>query len=291
MALLLDLAWERYGEGALLALGLGYGLGFFIAGEWQWRRQPDETPGGLLIALAVGMVPLIVLVSQRMLGWWEVEPIDSTSLDFTSWARSGRLPAEAITTVIGLIAILRYRFPFILCLPIAAFWMLLMDGIGPLFPDAGVGSLHAWVTCGYGAALVLIAWIIDGRTERDHSFWLYLLGLLGLWGAATLLTLDGELETGLYCLGSVLLMLAAVLLQRRAFAVFGGLGLAFYLIDLAERLFSDSLLFPVALSAIGIAAIALGLLYYRFMTRIETWLAAHLPAPLKALRPARLRGD
>jgi hypothetical protein len=90
---------------------------------------------------------------------------------------------------------------------------------------------------------------------------------------------------------SVLLMLASVLLQRRAFAVFGGLGLAFYLIDLAERLFKDSLLFPVALSAIGIAAIAVGLLYYRYMTRIEGWLAAHLPGLVKALRPARLRGD
>ena len=48
---------------------------------------------------------------------------------------------------------------------------------------------------------------------------------------------------------------------------------------------------PIALSAIGIAVIVLGLWYYRRMAAIEAWLGRYLPAPLRALRPARLRGD
>lgn len=287
MLLLLDLAWTRYGEFALLALALAYGLGFFIAGDWQWRRRPLQVPGGLLIALAVGMVPLIVLTLQRILGLWSPDP----GLDLAAWGHSGKLPAEAATAVAGLAAILRYRFPFILCLPIAAFWMLLMDGLGVAYPDAASGNLYLWATVGYAGGLVAAGWTIDGRTERDLSFWLYLVGLLGLWGAMSILFADGEVAGAAYCLGSLLLMLGAVLFQRRAFAVFGGLGLAFYFIDLAERLFQDSLMFPIALSAIGIAVIAVGLWYYRHMASIEGWLGNHLPAPLRALRPARLRGD
>jgi len=287
MVLLLDLAWERYGETALLALALAYGLGFFVAGDWQWRRQPLQVPGGLLIALAVGMVPLIVLTTQRILGLWS--PVGGFEL--ADWGNSGKLPAELATAIAGLVAILRYRFPFILCLPVAAAWMLLMDGIGVAYAEASFGNLYLWVTVGYAGALLVAGWLIDGRTERDLSFWLYLIGLLGLWGAMSILFADSDVAGWIYCLGSVALMAGAVLLQRRAFAVFGGLGLAFYFIDLAERLFADSLMFPIALSVIGIATIAAGLWYYKRMTGIEGWLGRHLPATLRALRPARLRGD
>jgi hypothetical protein len=287
MVLLLDLAWEQYGEAALLGLALAYGLGFFLAGDYQWRRRPLQVPGGLLITLAVGMVPLIVLTLQRMLGLWA----PTSGFELADWGNSGKLPAEIATAVAGLAAILRYRFPFLLCLPVAAFWMLLMDGIGVVHPSAAYANVYLWTTVAYAAALVVVGWVIDGRTERDLSFWLYLIGLLGLWGAMSILFADGDLAGWVYCLGSLALMAGAVLFQRRAFAVFGGLGLAFYFVDLAERLFQDSLLFPVALSAIGIATIAAGLWYYRHMARIESWLARHLPAPLRALRPSRLRGD
>jgi hypothetical protein len=47
-------------------------------------------------------------------------------------------------------------------------------------------------------------------------------------------------------------------LSRRVFAVFGGLGVAGYLGHLSYSVFSDSMLFPVALTAIGFAVIAAG---------------------------------
>jgi hypothetical protein len=48
-----------------------------------------------------------------------------------------------------------------------------------------------------------------------------------------------------------------------AYAVFGAFGITLYLGHLADVVFKDSLLFPFALSMIGIAVIAVGLLYYR----------------------------
>jgi hypothetical protein len=46
------------------------------------------------------------------------------------------------------------------------------------------------------------------------------------------------------------------------------------------------LLFPFALSLIGVGVIAAGLLYYRHQTAIATWLETKLPPAVKRLRPA-----
>jgi hypothetical protein len=68
--------------------------------------------------------------------------------------------------------------------------------------------------------------------------------------------------------------------------VFGVIGIALYLGDLANKVFRDSLLFPFALSLIGVAVIATGLLYYRHQDRIAAWLDEKLPSAIKRLRPA-----
>jgi hypothetical protein len=65
------------------------------------------------------------------------------------------------------------------------------------------------------------------------------------------------------------------------------IGIAVYLGDLANKVFRDSLLFPFALSAIGVAVIAAGLLYYRNQAAITAWFDANLPDALKRLRPVR----
>src|SRR2546427_5820089 len=53
-------------------------------------------------------------------------------------------------------------------------------------------------------------------------------------------------------------MLVAVLLQRKTFMVFGAIGVYSYLGHLAFDVFRNSLLFPAALTALGIAIIAAG---------------------------------
>ena len=71
-----------------------------------------------------------------------------------------------------------------------------------------------------------------------------------------------------------------------AYAVFGAIGISIYLGHLADVVFKDSLLFPFALSLIGIAFIAAGLFYHRKQEAIATWLAPHLPEAVLRLRPA-----
>jgi hypothetical protein len=83
--------------------------------------------------------------------------------------------------------------------------------------------------------------------------------------------------------------MVAVFMGRRVYAVFGTLGIAFYLGHLADKVFKDSLLFPFALSLIGVAVIALGLYYHRNQAAIAAWMEARLPPALKALRPPHAR--
>ena len=59
-------------------------------------------------------------------------------------------------------------------------------------------------------------------------------------------------------------------------SVFGGLGIAGYLGHLSYRVFKDSLVFPFALSLIGLAIIWLGVVF--------AWHADAQPFPLKPVR-------
>ena len=70
-------------------------------------------------------------------------------------------------------------------------------------------------------------------------------------------------------------------------AVFGGLGVAGYLGYLAGRVFKDSLLFPFALSLIGLAIIALGVLWQRHEAEWSARLRNTLPKALRELLEAR----
>ena len=107
--------------------------------------------------------------------------------------------------------------------------------------------------------------------------------------ASALLDSESELGKAFYCLINVVLLLFALFLERRVYAVFGALGIAAYLAHLAGQVFQDSLLYPFALSLIGVLIIGAGLWLHRRQAAIAQMLALHLPPVLEALRPAHAR--
>jgi hypothetical protein len=74
-------------------------------------------------------------------------------------------------------------------------------------------------------------------------------------------------------------------LQRRLFVVFGAAGVFGYVGHLAWEIFEDSLLFPFALSAAGLAIIALGMLYAKNRDRIEGAVVRMIPTGIRRLLP------
>jgi len=64
-------------------------------------------------------------------------------------------------------------------------------------------------------------------------------------------------------------ILFSVIIQRRVFIIFGSIGVFLYIGHLAFKVFEDSLLFPIALSLLGIIIIFLGIKYNSNKEKID----------------------
>ena len=285
MGLFTTLAFARLGGGVLALIAVVYALAFTLAGDRLWRRGL-LIPGGLLITVAVTMAPLFTFGVQDALGWWtHADP--GHYRDFYDWIRASWQPMELATLAAALVALRFYRFPFLVAPLAFALWFMSMDLVPWIFgEDWDSWEQRKIVSLWFGLGMLALAWVVDVRARGDDAFWLHLFGLMAFWGGLTLLESDSELARALYCLINVGLVGLALFLQRRAYAVFGAAGIAAYLHHLADRVFADSLLYPFALSLIGLLIIGAGLLLYRRREALERALARLLPDAVQALRPA-----
>jgi hypothetical protein len=282
------LAFAALGGGALAVIAVIYAIVLTVAGDRLWRHRL-RIPGGLLITIAVSMAPLLVYGVQDALGWWtHADP--GNYRDFYVWIKASWLPMELATVAAGLIALRFYPFPFLVA-PIAfALWFLSMDLTPWVFGEHWASwDQRALVSIWFGLAMLVLAWVVDLRVRGDFAFWLHLFGLMAFWGGLSLMDSGSELAKAFYCLINLALVALSLFLQRRAYAVFGALGIFGYLHHLAYRVFQDSLLYPFVLSLVGLAVIGVGLWLYRRQTLIEQMFERAMPAGLRALRPAHAR--
>jgi hypothetical protein len=276
--------------GALAAIALVYAVALAAAGDRLWRRGL-LVPGGLLITIAVTMAPLFINGVQHGLGWAGAPQRDFRDLyEFCRMARGSWVPVELAAIAAGLVALRFYRFPFLVAPVAAALWALSMDVapwiLGDPSPD---WRLRRLVSVWFGLGTMILAWAIDLRSRGDFAFWLHLFGTLAFWGGLTALDSDREIARFIYCLINIGLVGLGLFLQRRVYALFGGLGIALYLHHLAERVFADSLLYFLALSLIGLAVLGAGLLLHRHAAALDRVLEDRLPPWLAALRPPHAR--
>jgi ABC-type transport system involved in cytochrome c biogenesis permease component len=109
--------------------------------------------------------------------------------------------------------------------------------------------------------------------------------MLTFWGALTARRSDSEFDKFLYLLLNLGFVGLSALLGRRVFAVCGALGVALYLGHLSARIFKDSLLFPLALTLIGLGVMACGIVWQRHEARIQATLRQRLPPALQGWLP------
>jgi hypothetical protein len=286
MGLFSTVAFSQIGGRALIASAIAYAVAFSFAGDHLWRKGL-RVPGGLLIAVAVSMAPLAIYGIQDELGWWGRFGNPGTVHDFYIWIKGSWIFMEIATVIAGSIALRFYRVPFIVAIISVALWFMSMD-LAPWIAGAAHADFETrrQVSVWFGLAMLAVAWTVDYRSQsRDFGFWLHLFGLMTFWGGITASTSATEFSKAIYCLFNIGLLLIAVIIKRRAYAVFGTFGITLYLGHLADVVFKDSLLFPFALSLIGIAVVAAGLAYHRKQDAIAAWLSANLPPALLRLRP------
>jgi hypothetical protein len=122
---------------------------------------------------------------------------------------------------------------------------------------------------------------------RDFAFWLYFFGTLAFWGGLTAQESNSELGKFIYMLINLGMVALGAILERRVFAVFGGIGIAFYLGHLSHQVFKDSLDFPFALTLIGLGIVAIGIWWQRNEARISAAMRSWLPAAWRELLESR----
>ena len=286
MGLFSTLAFARWGGEALAITAVVYALLFTVFG-WHLRQRQLPTPSGLSITVAVTMAPLFIFGIQDALGWWShADPGDYR--DFYRWIKASWLPMELATIIAGVTALAFFRFPFLVAPISVALWFMSMDLVPWFYGEDWMSwEQRRIVSLRFGLSMIVLAWWVDLRASGSFAFWLHLFGLMAFWGGLTATDSDSELAKALYCLINVGLLMTAVFLQQRAYAVFGAIGVSIYLQHLAEHVFQDSILYPFALSAVGLTILGAGLLYYRHETAIERTLSTHLPIWLQRLRPVQ----
>lgn len=284
VTLFITLAWEDWAGAPMLLLGLGL-AGVGVGLSERFAAAGLRLPAGLTITFAVATAPLIVYSLQHAFGWWDGPARVTDYHRFIDWRW---LFMELGTLAVASVALWRYREPFTVMLVALTLWYLSMDVVPLLQAQPGdwrdYFELRRLVTALMGAAGMLLAFWVDlrSRRDRDYAFWLYLAAVAMFWGGITAGESENELERLVYLAVNLALILVGTALRRRVFAVFGGVGVFLYLQHLAG-VFRDSLLFPVALAAIGIAIIYAGVLWQRHESAIQRRLLAPLPGPLRAL--------
>jgi hypothetical protein len=287
MTLFMTLGWNALGGwgGALTAVL--YGVLALLLAHWFLDQQRLPIPAGIMATLAVAMVPLAIFAVQTALGHWGA---GAPYRDYHKYIDGRWIMMEFGTLAAGAVLLWRYRFPFMLMPISVTLWYMSMDLVPLLFGyDWRDWEVRKLVSLWFGLAMILVAFWIDlrSRLSRDYAFWLYLFGVLTFWGGLSLMRSGSEYGKLAYAGINVAMILLGAILGRRVFAVFGGLGLAGYLGYLSHRVFQDSLLFPFALSAIGLAIIWLGVLWQRREVALSAKLRALLPRELRELIAAR----
>lgn len=287
MTLFMTLGWERFGGAGIAVIATVYAVGALAAADWLLRARGQPIPAGLLAALAVALVPLAVYGVQNALGAWAE---GEAARDHHRHVDGRWLMMELATLAAGAAVLWRWKLPFSVMPVAVTLWYLTMD-LAPFIagrPDVD-WELRKLVSLYTGLALIGLAVWVDLRSRHgpDFAFWLYLAGVLAFWGGLSLMRSDSEWSRLAYCGINLAMIAVGAVLSRRVFAVFGGLGVAGYLGYLANDLFKDSLLFPFALSLIGLGVIGAGLWWQKREAAIATRLRAGLPAPLRELLEAR----
>ncbi|MBA3353553.1 MAG: DUF2157 domain-containing protein, partial [Blastocatellia bacterium] len=168
--------WESLGSGGVLLTTLVYFAIALAVGLWL-RKRGYLVGGGLLITVAVCLVPLITFSIQDLLGFWPVEDPGSYS-DFYPKIHGSWIIMELVTMAAALAALLYVRFGF-LTAPLAfSIWFFSMDVAALILGRDLDWNTSAWVSVVVGALTIAFGYVLDRTIHRpdeprseDFAFW------------------------------------------------------------------------------------------------------------------------
>ncbi len=289
MSLFMTLGWSAFGSWGLLLIASAYLFGCLKVADYLKARH-FAVPAGILATLAIVLVPLIVWCAQHAMGFW-AEFSDSSFSAYHTYINWRWITLEFATLAAGVVMLWRYRLPFMV-MPIAVtVWYMSMD-----FANFLLQASQHWdfklmrdISLVFGLITVGIAiWVdlrcrdaTDPEWRQDYAFWLYFFGAIMAWSSLSFRDSGSEWGKAIYCLINVGLVFFGAAIGRRVFTVLGALGVSGYLTYLSHEVFKDSLLFPFALTLIGLGVVALGIWWQRhereYLARLDFLKALRMP--------------
>jgi Predicted membrane protein (DUF2157) len=257
MSLFMTLGWASLGGWGGFVTAIFYAILALALTHWFLERKGLQIPAGIMATLAVVMVPLAIFGAQQALGYWDM---DKPFRHYHQYIDGRWMMMEFGTLAVAAILLWRYRFPFMLMPVAVTLWYMSMDLVPLLITDNWQDwEIRKLVSLYFGLLFVGLAFWVDirSRHSKDYAFWLYLFGVITFWGGLSSMNSGSEW------------------------------GKLIYLGYLAGQVFKDSLMFPFALSLIGLGIIALGVFWQRREAQWSARLRMMLPAALRELLQAR----
>ena len=286
MTLFMNLGWEAFGGWGIFFISLAYaGVGLKLTNHFQSKSYP--IPAGICATFVVALTPLAIYGLQQAFGFW---PDESTYNEYHKYIKWHWIYLELGTLAVGTVVVWKYRYPFLI-MPIAVtLWYMSMDLTAMISGGDITWELRKLVSMYSGILIIGLAFWVDVRARKiaDYAYWLYIFGVMAFWCGLTAQSSDSELSKFIYFMINVSMIGVGVLLIRRVFVIFGALGSCGYLGYLASSVFEDSWLFPIALTAIGLSIIFLGVIWQKNEATITEKARALLPRQIKELLDSKV---
>ena len=281
MTLFMTIGWGAFGGWGVFFIALIYASVALRASAYL-RHRNLATPAGILAALAIALVPLAIYGLQLAIGWW---PPNRPYRDYHYWIDWRWATMEAATLAVGGAILFWHRLPFAMMPISVTLWYMSMD-FAPLLAggEDADGKLRKTVAIVFGLAMTAAGAVIDSACRRrpDFGFWMWFFGVISFWGGLSLSDSGSELGKFLYACINAAMVFAGAIVARRILTVLGGLGMFGYLGYLSYRVFKDSLIFPFALTALGLALVAAGIWWQKREASISARFRRMLPAGFRA---------
>ena len=270
----LGLQWETMNEAGRVVLA-AFSLAFFAAiSTYLIQNERFRLPGELLQVVAVAAVPLLAFAVLDAAGLWPDDPgyraqdREAYQTDL-AWAR---IAIAGVTLLAAGVAFRYSESPYALVAGVLSVAWLVLDVSFLVQPNRvefewetpqfvllacmGVGSIAAGV-------------LVTGKTERDYSLWLYVLGFAGLAIGLGAEAFDADAWAWgmLWLLVSLVIVALSVPLQQRLFAAAGLAGVFAYMARLVFDVFETAGA-ALALVVLGLLVLAAGAVYQRFSDKL-----------------------
>lgn len=278
-------AFKQYNTLGLFIVSITYFAGFFTAGHIMYNKKGLAIPGGLLLTATVPLIALIVFCIQDFSGVWK-GTAPGVHFIWYEWIKNGWFVMETVSVALTLFLLYKYDFPFLTVPLIFAFGFLTIDLAALLFGNMAALTSHwreIWLFL--AALLLLCGYFLDKKPGKDFAFWFYFFGSINLLPGLHFRYNAGDLYQFAVFLISLGFIVLSVPFRRRVFLVYGVVGSYIYIIYLAEKVFRDSLFFPLFLTILGLGIIALGVAYTRNKDKVNSFVMGIFPPGLSRFLP------